>query len=98
MATRRYSARPRFAVCSTGTISSRRILRCSPPSLDHPLPYGRIIRNAGGQIIDIIEDTEASAEVREIRELNVGAYAVALASFFPPSRGSRLRRATAITG
>jgi phosphomannomutase/CTP:molybdopterin cytidylyltransferase MocA len=48
--------------------------------LDHPLPYGRIIRgDAGGgtgQIMDIIEDTEASPEVREIRELNVGAYAV----------------------
>jgi hypothetical protein len=28
----------------------------------------------GGQIMDIIEDTEASAEVREIRELNVGAW------------------------
>ncbi len=50
--------------------------------LDHPLPYGRIIRNAGGQIIDIIEDTEASAEVREIRELNVGAYAVAAGVIF----------------
>lgn len=44
--------------------------------LDHPLPYGRIIRNDAGQIMDIIEDTEASAEVREIRELNVGAYVV----------------------
>src|SRR5271157_664229 len=44
--------------------------------VDRPLPYGRIIRNAGGQIIDIIEDTEASAEVRAIREVNVGAYVV----------------------
>ena len=44
--------------------------------IDWPLPYGRIIRNAGGQIIDIIEDTEASPEVRAIREVNVGAYAV----------------------
>jgi phosphomannomutase/choline kinase len=44
--------------------------------VDKPLPYGRIIRNAGGQIIDIIEDTEASPEVRAIREVNVGAYAV----------------------
>ena len=50
--------------------------------LDRPLPYGRIIRNAGGQIVDIIEDTEASAEVREIRELNVGAYAVAAPVIF----------------
>ena len=44
--------------------------------IDKPLPYGRIIRDAGGQIIDIIEDTEASAEVRAIREINVGAYVV----------------------
>ncbi len=44
--------------------------------VDKPLPYGRIIRDAGGQIIDIIENTEASAEVRTIREINVGAYVV----------------------
>ena len=42
--------------------------------VDRPLPYGRIIREAGGRIVDIIEETEASASVREIRELNVGAY------------------------
>jgi phosphomannomutase/CTP:molybdopterin cytidylyltransferase MocA len=59
--------------------------------LDHPLPYGRIIRNNTGQIMDVIEDTEASAEVREIRELNVGAYAVEAGVIFgalqrlPPS-------------
>ena len=35
-----------------------------------------------GQIMDIIEDTEASPEVREIRELNVGAYAVDAAVIF----------------
>ncbi|MGA2170245.1 MAG: sugar phosphate nucleotidyltransferase [Terracidiphilus sp.] len=44
--------------------------------VDRPLPYGRIIRDAAGQIIDIIEDIEASPAVREIRELNVGAYVV----------------------
>jgi phosphomannomutase/CTP:molybdopterin cytidylyltransferase MocA len=44
--------------------------------VDRPLPYGRIIRNAGGQIIDIIEDTEASPAIRAIREINVGAYVV----------------------
>jgi phosphomannomutase/CTP:molybdopterin cytidylyltransferase MocA len=44
--------------------------------VDKPLPYGRIIRDVGGQIIDIIENTEASAEVRTIREINVGAYVV----------------------
>jgi phosphomannomutase/CTP:molybdopterin cytidylyltransferase MocA len=44
--------------------------------VDKPLPYGRIIRDSAGQIIDIIENTEASAEVRAIREINVGAYVV----------------------
>jgi phosphomannomutase/CTP:molybdopterin cytidylyltransferase MocA len=44
--------------------------------VDKPLPYGRIIRDAGGQIIDIIEDTEATGEVKAIREINVGAYVV----------------------
>ena len=66
--------------------------------LDRPLPYGRIIRNAGGQIIDIIEQTEASPEVREIRELNVGAYVVeaqvifaALARLSPSPRTGEYR-------
>jgi phosphomannomutase/CTP:molybdopterin cytidylyltransferase MocA len=44
--------------------------------IDRPLAYGRIIRNANGQIVDIIEGTEASPEVRAIREVNVGAYVV----------------------
>ena len=35
-----------------------------------------MIRDSGGQILDIIEETEASPEVRGIRELNVGAYVV----------------------
>jgi phosphomannomutase/UTP-glucose-1-phosphate uridylyltransferase len=50
--------------------------------VDRALPYGRIIRDAGGQIIDIIEETEASPEVREIRELNVGAYVVDARAIF----------------
>ncbi len=51
--------------------------------MDHPLPYGRIIRDAGGRIIDIIEDLEASPEVREICELNIGAYVARAPSLFP---------------
>ncbi len=46
------------------------------------LPYGRIIRDASGQIIDIIEQAEASPEVREIRELNVGACVVNATAIF----------------
>jgi len=48
-------------------------------NVDRPLPYGRIIRDASGQIVDIIEEVDASAKVREIRELNAGAYVVSAA-------------------
>jgi alpha-D-glucose phosphate-specific phosphoglucomutase len=50
------------------------------------LPYGRIIRDAAGHIIDIIEDAEASPEVLEIRELNVGAYLVHAPTIFQALR------------
>ncbi len=50
---------------------------------NHPFPYGRVIRDGNGRVIDIIEDREASAEVRDIRELNVGAYVVQAQSIFP---------------
>jgi phosphomannomutase/CTP:molybdopterin cytidylyltransferase MocA len=45
-------------------------------NVNRPLPYGRIIRDVSGQIVDIIEDRDASEQVREIRELNAGAYVV----------------------
>ena len=54
--------------------------------LDRPLPYGRIIRNAGGQILDIIEEDEALPEVREIREFNLGAYVVDATAIFSALR------------
>ena len=67
-------------------------------NVDRTLPYGRIIRDAAGQIIDIIEDTEASPDVRQIHELNVGAYvvnagviAVALESLTPSPRDGEYR-------
>jgi hypothetical protein len=67
-------------------------------NVERPLPYGRIIRDAAGQIIDIIEDAEASPDVRQIHELNVGAYvvnagviAVALESLTPSPRDGEYR-------
>jgi phosphomannomutase/CTP:molybdopterin cytidylyltransferase MocA len=50
--------------------------------VNRPFPYGHIIRDARGQIIDIIEDTEASPRVRENWELNVGAYLVDARAIF----------------
>jgi len=36
------------------------------------LPYGRIIRDYEGKIVDIIEEKDASEDVKKINELNVG--------------------------
>ena len=55
-----------------------------------PLPYGRIIRDAGGRIMDVIEETEASPAVREIHELNVGAYIVSAPAIFAALDGQGL--------
>ncbi len=43
--------------------------------LADPSGYGRIVRNETGQIIGIIEDGEANASQRAIREINIGALA-----------------------
>jgi phosphomannomutase len=47
-----------------------------------PLPYGRILREMSGQIVGIIEETEASEQVLSIRELNVGAYVARAQALF----------------
>lgn len=49
----------------------------------HPLPYGRIIRDQSGRLIDIIEVDDAPPDVLEIMELNVGAYVAHANVLFP---------------
>jgi phosphomannomutase/UTP-glucose-1-phosphate uridylyltransferase len=49
---------------------------------EQTLPYGRIIRDSSGRIMDIIEQAEASAEVQKIRELNLGAYVFKASALF----------------
>jgi phosphomannomutase/CTP:molybdopterin cytidylyltransferase MocA len=76
-----YGDTPLFRPGSIRGLLNRHYLRKAHLTLltavaDRPLPYGRIIRESGGHIIDIIEHTEATPAVREIRELNVGAYVV----------------------
>jgi bifunctional UDP-N-acetylglucosamine pyrophosphorylase/glucosamine-1-phosphate N-acetyltransferase len=48
--------------------------------VDDPTGYGRIVRDATGAIARIVEEKDASDEVRRIREINSGIYCVA-ASF-----------------
>ena len=44
--------------------------------LDDPHGYGRIVRNAAGQVVRIVEQKDASAEERRIREINTGIMAM----------------------
>jgi len=86
-----YGDTPLFRPASIRGLLNRHRLRQAHLTLlaavvDRPLPYGRIIRDAGGQIIDIIEQAAASPEVREIRELNVGAYVVEAGALFSALR------------
>jgi len=86
-----YGDTPLFRPASIRGLLNRHRLRQAGLTLltavvDHPLPYGRIIRDASGRIMDIIEETDASPEVRQIRELNVGAYVVRAETIFPALR------------
>jgi bifunctional UDP-N-acetylglucosamine pyrophosphorylase/glucosamine-1-phosphate N-acetyltransferase len=38
------------------------------------LPYGRVVRDGDGAVVEIVEDADASAAQREIRELNSSLY------------------------
>jgi phosphomannomutase/choline kinase len=82
-----YGDTPLFRPASLRGLLNRHHLRGAQLTLlaavvDRPLPYGRIIRDAGGRIVDVVEASDASPQVREIRELNVGAYVGVADVFF----------------
>jgi bifunctional UDP-N-acetylglucosamine pyrophosphorylase / glucosamine-1-phosphate N-acetyltransferase len=54
--------------------------------VDRPYGYGRIVRSKG-RIARIVEERDASADVRQIREINGGIYAFDLASLWEALRG-----------
>jgi bifunctional UDP-N-acetylglucosamine pyrophosphorylase/glucosamine-1-phosphate N-acetyltransferase len=52
-------------------------------SPETPFPYGRILRDDRGAVVGIVEDGDATAEQREIRELNSSIYVFASADLWP---------------
>ena len=86
-----YGDTPLFRPDSIRGLLNRHRLRLAELTLltavvDQVYPYGRIVRDGSGHIIDIIEEQEAMGAVREIHELNVGAYAVRTDTIFPALR------------
>jgi phosphomannomutase/choline kinase len=83
-----YGDTPLFSPVSIRGLINRHRLRLAHLTLltavaDRPYPYGRVIRDGEGRIMDIVEEAQASARVREIRELNVGAYVVLAQQMWP---------------
>lgn len=55
--------------------------------VEQALPYGRIVRDARGRIMDILEEDSVPPELREIRELNMGAYVARAERLFEALEG-----------
>ncbi len=75
-----YGDTPLFRLSSLRGMLLRHRLRDADLTLfsgvtDTPLPYGRIVRDVNGRVVDIVEEADASERIRRIRELNLGAYA-----------------------
>jgi bifunctional UDP-N-acetylglucosamine pyrophosphorylase / glucosamine-1-phosphate N-acetyltransferase len=47
------------------------LLTCT---LDDPTGYGRVLRDAGGAVTGVVEERDATAAQRELREVNAGMY------------------------
>ena len=74
-----YGDTPLFRLSSLRGMLTRHRLKAADLTLfscltDLQLPYGRIVRDSEGRVTDVVEEAVASAEVRLIRELNLGAY------------------------
>jgi bifunctional UDP-N-acetylglucosamine pyrophosphorylase / glucosamine-1-phosphate N-acetyltransferase len=52
-------------------------------SFKEPRGYGRILRDAGGQIAGIVEEPDATDAQRQIEEVNAGIYVAAAPFLFP---------------
>jgi bifunctional N-acetylglucosamine-1-phosphate-uridyltransferase/glucosamine-1-phosphate-acetyltransferase GlmU-like protein len=83
-----YGDTPLFNPTSIRGLINRHLLRGANLTIltavsDHYFPYGRVIRDMDGRIMDVIEEDQASVKVKEIHELNVGGYVVSAREIWP---------------
>jgi len=50
------------------------VLTLMTTTLDNPTNYGRIVRDRDGRLLEIVEEKDATAEQKKIREINAGIY------------------------
>src|SRR5919199_1200293 len=55
-------------------------------NLDNPTGYGRIVRDASGRITRIVEERDATAADKAVREINSGVYCLRAPFLFPALR------------
>ncbi|MDM8563695.1 bifunctional UDP-N-acetylglucosamine diphosphorylase/glucosamine-1-phosphate N-acetyltransferase GlmU, partial [Candidatus Marithioploca araucensis] len=60
-------------LCSQADANSLGVLTVE---LDNPQGYGRMVRNAQGQVERIVEEKDADANQKKIREVNAGVYSI----------------------
>lgn len=65
---------------------SKAVLTLMTTVLDDPFGYGRIITDADGGVVEIVEQKDASEEQRAVREVNAGIYLVAADFLFSALR------------
>ncbi len=88
--------------CDTPLISSatiRRLLKVHEETkaqatllsvvLEHPVGYGRILKNLNGHVERIVEEADADEEEKKIREINVGCYVFDTKKLFEALRAVR---------
>ena len=62
-------------------VAGSRGLALLTAALDDPAGYGRIVRNKAGAIVRIVEEKDASAKEKQIREINTGILCAPTAKF-----------------
>ncbi len=62
-------------VADLADLSSGAAARMVTADLDDPSGYGRVVRDAEGQVIGVVEDRDCTNEQRLVAEINAGVYA-----------------------
>ncbi|MFV1961458.1 MAG: bifunctional UDP-N-acetylglucosamine diphosphorylase/glucosamine-1-phosphate N-acetyltransferase GlmU [Acidimicrobiia bacterium] len=62
-------------IADLADLSSGAAARMVTADLDDPSGYGRVVRDAEGQVIGVVEDRDCTNEQRLVAEINAGVYA-----------------------